>query len=60
MLQVKLEAMETILKSKDEVMRIKDEQLRQAQAREEFYQEEIRTIRLLVAPEKKKKRFWLF
>lgn len=55
--------MEAILKSKDEVLQIKDEQLRLAQAREVFYQEELRSVRLLMAPpsrEQEKKWFWLF
>lgn len=59
-LKAKLEAMELALKSKDDLLRMTDEQLRQAQAREVFYQEELRSIRLLVAPpkpEEKRKRF---
>lgn len=62
-LQAKLEALEAVLKVKEEVLQIKDDQLRQAEARELFYQEELRTVRMLAAPlqrEKKKRFFGLF
>lgn len=66
-LQVKLEALRGMLHAKEEILRVKNEQLEQAQAREQFYQEELRAVRLLAAPQlsvqkeanpKQKKRFF--
>lgn len=59
-LRAKMDALQELMKTKEEVLRLKDEQLRQADARELFYQEELRTVRLLVSPsdrQKPKKRF---
>lgn len=66
-LQVKLEALRGILHAKEEMLRVKNEQLEQAQEREQFYQEELRAVRLLAAPQvsaqkeaqpKQKRRFF--
>ena len=40
-----------MLHAKNELLRVKNEQLEQAQAREQFYQEELRAVRLLAAPQ---------
>lgn len=50
-LQVKLEALQGMLLVKNEMLRMKDEQLHQAEAREQFYQDELRAVRLLAAPQ---------
>ena len=59
MLQARLEGLQAALAAKDEILRLKDEQLRQAEQREVFYQDELKAVRLLAAPEEKKRRKWL-
>ncbi|MFI4940143.1 MAG: hypothetical protein ACHP7O_07365 [Burkholderiales bacterium] len=48
-LQVKLDALKGMLHVKEEMLRMKDEQLQQAESREQFYQDELRAVRLLAA-----------
>lgn len=45
-----------MLHAKEEMLRVKNEQLEQAQAREQFYQEELRAVRLLAAPQAETKK----
>jgi hypothetical protein len=65
-LKIKLEALQGMLHAKNELLRVKDEQLVQAQERELFYQDELKAVRLLAAPMVKadsatpKKRRWFF
>lgn len=71
-LQARIEGLEATLKLKDEIVRMKDEQLRENAEREIFYKEELRTMRLLAAPmqkaaeveleklKKNRKWFWPF
>ena len=66
-LQVKLEALNDMLRVKEEMLRMKDEQLNLAEAREQFYQDELRAVRFLAAPQidpgvksESKRRKWLF
>jgi hypothetical protein len=49
-LKARIEGLEAALKAKEEIVRIKDEQLRQNEIREVFYQDELRAVRLLAAP----------
>lgn len=71
-LQAKIDGLEATLKLKDEIVRMKDEQLRESAEREAFYREELKTMRFLAAPlqkaeemeqeklKKKRKWFWPF
>lgn len=68
-LQAKIDWLQTALQAKDEILRLKDQLLEQGEAREKFYQEELRAVRLLIAPitetvkpevQKRKKWLWIF
>ncbi len=49
MLQARLEGLEALLQAKDDMLRMKDEQLQEWKGREEFYQAEIHTARFVGA-----------
>jgi hypothetical protein len=49
-LQARIEGLQDALKARDEIVRIKDEQLQESKDREVFYQKELQIIRLLAAP----------
>lgn len=49
-LQAKIDGLQEALKAKDEIVRLKDEQLQESKLREAFYQDELRTVRMLAAP----------
>jgi hypothetical protein len=50
-LQARIDGLQETLKAKDEIVRIKDEQLQESKERESFYREELRAVRMLAAPQ---------